>query len=433
MQGIDDKLSYLKDLGVNTLYLNPIFLATTNHKYDTSDYYTIDPHFGTLQTLQKLLADAHASGMRVILDGVFNHTGNDSIYFNQYNRFPVVGAQQSRSSPYYYWYTFSSWPDNPVTFPNASNLPELSESPAVRDFIFQTPDSVAQHWLSAGTDGWRLDAATFKSHHWWQSFRTALKAKFPEDMLICECDLSPVDAIPYLMGNQFDGDMNYRFRDIVLSFFGRGADTQGGFPASASTFLNQMLQMAQEYPLPALSASMNVVDSHDTGRILSTLYGNKAELKEVVAFQATWLGAPAIYYGDEAGMSNAASSDPFYVSRQFFDWQHPDTSLHAYYRTVLAIRRANPALRDGSITPLTLSNGQRIVSYLRHDRTQSVAVAFNDDVNTHTVKLTLSGLRTGTVLTDALTGSTYRVAAGAVSVKLPARSVAILAQPVAAP
>jgi glycosidase len=433
LQGIDDKLGYLKDLGVNTLYLNPIFLARTNHKYDTSDYYSIDPHFGTMETLQKLLSDAHAAGMRVILDGVFNHTGNDSVYFNQYNRFPDVGAYQSQSSPYYPWYTFSSWPSDPATFPNASNLPQLNESPAVKDFIFQKPDSVAQHWLNVGTDGWRLDAATFKSHAWWQSFRAAVKARFPEDVLVCECDLSPIDATSYLMGNEFDGVMNYRFREVMLEFFARGADIQGGFAASATSFFNQLLAIVQEYPLPALYASMNLVDSHDTGRVLSSLRGSKAELQQVITFQATWLGAPAIYYGDEAGMTNAVSPDSSYISRQFFDWQHPDTDLQAYYRSVLHIRQVNPALRDGAITPLVLNNSSRIVSFLRRDSRQSVVVAFNDDAKSHTVKLSLPGVPEGTILTDALSGTAYTVAGGAITLQLQHTSAAILAQAPANP
>lgn len=428
LQGIDDKLGYLKDLGVNTLYLNPIFLASTNHKYDTSDYFTIDPHFGTMQTLQTLLSDAHADGMRVILDGVFNHTGNNSIYFNQYNQFPEVGAYQSQNSRYYPWYTFTSWPDSVVTFPNASNLPQLSESDPVKDFIFRNPDSVAQHWLSAGADGWRLDAATYKSHAWWQSFRASVKAKFPEDVMICECDLSPIDATPYLLGNEFDGDMNYRFRDLILQFFARGGDSQSSFPASSTSFFNQLLSEVQEYPLPALMASMNLVDSHDTGRILTSLGGSKAELKQVITFQATWLGAPAIYYGDEAGMANAPSPDPFYVSRQFYDWQHPDTNMQSYYRSVLHVRQANPALRDGTITPLVLNNNNRIVSFLRHDSSQSVVVAFNDDAKEHSVKLKLPNVRDGTLLSDALSGTDYTVTKDAITVHLQPTSAVILAQ-----
>jgi cyclomaltodextrinase / maltogenic alpha-amylase / neopullulanase len=427
LQGIDDKLGYLKDLGVNTLYLNPIFLAPTNHKYDTSDYLTIDPHFGSMQTLLTLLADAHTAGLRVILDGVFNHTGNDSVYFNQYNRFPGIGAYQSQSSPYYSWYSFASWPGSVLTFPNAANMPQLNESDTVKNFIFRNPDSVAQHWLNAGTDGWRLDAATYKSHAWWQNFRTALKERFPEDVLVCECDLSPIDATPYLMGNEFDGVMNYRFRDLVLQFFARGNDSHNSLPASSTSFFNQLLAVVQEYPLPSLYASMNLVDSHDTGRILTSLRGSKAELKQVATFQATWLGAPSIYYGDEAGMGNAASPDPFYVSRQFYDWQHPDADMQSYYRSVLRIRQANPALRDGTITPLVLNNSNRIVSFLRRDVQESVVVAFNDDTKAHTVKLTLPGLRTGMILTDALSGTGYTVAGGTVTLKLRGTSAAILA------
>jgi cyclomaltodextrinase len=172
---------------------------------------------------------------------------------------------------------------------------------------------------------------------------------------------------------------------------------------------------------------MNLVDSHDTGRILTSLRGSKAELKQVATFQATWLGAPSIYYGDEAGMGNAASPDPFYVSRQFYDWQHPDADMQSYYRSVLGIRQANPALRDGTITPLVLNNSNRIVSFLRRDVQESVAVAFNDDTKAHTVKLKLPGLRTGMILTDALSGTGYTVAGGTVTLKLRGTSAAILA------
>lgn len=426
LQGIIDKLPYLKGLGVNTLYLNPVFLAPSSHKYDTSDYYAIDPHFGTMQTFMALLQAAHANGMHVILDGVFNHTGSDSVYFNEYGRFPSVGAYQAKTSPYFVFYNFENWPTSYDTFPNASNLPQLAENDATKDFVFRQPDSVAQHWLTAGADGWRLDAATYKSHAWWQQFRSAVKARFPDDILICECDLSPRDAVPWLLGNEVDGAMNYRFRDAILRFFGRGSGSAFQLPSTVTGFFNALEAMIEEYPLPALYSSMNVVDSHDTSRILTELRGNKQELRQVATFQMTWLGAPTIYYGDEAGLVDAASPDSSYVSRNFFPWSHPDAALEEYYGRIAAIRMANPALRDGMVAPLVLDNKHRVLAFLRHDVRQSVVVVINDGNASRTVRVKARGIPDGSVLRDALSGKAHRLTGRTLTVRLRARSTAIL-------
>ncbi len=422
LRGIIDKLPYLKSLGVNTLYLNPIFLAPSDHKYDTANYMEIDPRFGTMQDFQDLVTAVHADGMHLILDGVFNHTSSDSVYFNQYRDFDDVGAHNSMSSPYYSWYRFTAWPTAYQEF--ADSLPTLQENDAVKDFIFRQPDSVAQHWLSAGADGWRLDAATYKSHQWWQEFRTAVKAKFPNDILICECDLAPIDAVSYLMGNELDGDMNYRFRDIILSFFAHGAGSSVGVAASAKGFFDNMMSMVEEYPLPALYSSMNVVDSHDTIRIYNALRESIPEVKLVAAFQATWLGAPTVYYGDEAGLGSGDGANPQDYRRPF-PWSNPNTDLQAWYTRVLNIRDQNPALQDGTIAPLELDNAHRIVSFVRKDSKQTVIVVFNDGPTSRNVTLQ-PGKLPATKFTDQIGGKSYTLKNGKVTVSVPAVGVAIL-------
>lgn len=422
LQGILDKLPYLKDLGVTALYLNPIFLAPSNHKYDTSDYFTVDPHFGTTQTLLDLLKAAHDAGIHVILDGVFNHTGSDSIYFNRYGHFLDVGAFQSRQSPYYPWYDFLAWPNSYASFPGADSLPQLNESDPVKDFIFRKPDSVAQHWLGQGADGWRLDAAQEKSHTWWQAFRTAVKSRYPDDILIAEDTAGPIDPTPFIMGNEVDGIMNYNFRDAMLSFFTRGRIGTGG--STARSFVNNLMAMAQDYPPPAILSSMNLVDSHDTERILNDLAGDKNELRLVAALQMTWLGAPTIYYGDEAGQTGATDPD----DRRTFPWDRQDTSLEAYYRELIAVRSANSALQDGNVFPLLADNAHRVVAFLRSDQTQRVVVILNDGGASRTIGLTVPGVANGVKLSDALSGKGYTVSAGKLSAQVAAHRIAILVQ-----
>jgi glycosidase len=420
LQGVIDKLPYLKGLGINTIYLNPIFLAPSNHKYDTANYMEIDPRFGTLDTFKSLLAAAREAGIRVILDGVFNHTGSDSIYFNRFGHFPDVGAYQSQSSPYSPWYTFTSWPTFYRDWSGDDTLPQLNENAPVEDFIFRKPDSVAQYWASLGTGGWRLDAADQKSHAWWQAFRSSFKAAYPDDIMIGEATGGPIDAIPWLLGNEMDGVMNYRFRDDLLGFFAHGQDTQSGFPLTASGFFGQLMSMVEEYPRDALYSSINLVDSHDTTRILTDLGGNKAVLKEVATFQMTWLGAPTVYYGDESGLLGGKDPD----DRRTFPWSSQDSDLEAFYRTVIGIRNAHPALRDGTITPLVLDDAHSVVAFMRKDSADQVAVVLNNGSSAQTVTLKGQG---SAALTDALTGARYTPVNGTVQVSVGAASEAILA------
>jgi glycosidase len=425
LQGIIDKLPYLKGLGVNVLYLNPIFHAGTNHGYDTANYRLIAPHLGTLKTFKTLITDAHKDHMRVILDGVFNHSSSDSIYFNRYGHFAGTGAYQSQSSPYYTWYTFQRWPDQYSSYFGIDTLPQLSEIDAVKSFIYRDANSIAQYWLNMGADGWRLDHAVGKSDSWWQEFRTDLKRRFPNDALICECDNSaPTYGINNLFGNMFDGQMNYPFRSIALSFYARGIQGISGRPFTATQFLNAIVELAAQTPRPAEYASMNVIGTHDTDRALDLVNDRVAEMKQLAAFQMAWLGMPEIYYGDEAGLTGSGSPDT--VKRKPFPWSHPNKRLQSFYRKIIHLRDANAALQDGSVTPLLSDDTNRVVAFLRQDAKQAIPVVVNDGTSAQTVAIPTTGLKSGAKLVDGISGRKYTVTGATLSVHLAATSTAIL-------
>jgi cyclomaltodextrinase len=446
LQGVIDKLNYLQQLGVNALYLNPIFMADSNHKYDTTDYTMIDPHFGNLAVWRELVQKAHALGMHIILDGVFNHTSSDSVYFDRYHTWKTNGADETQSSPYADWYQFTTWPSYNGWF-GVDSLPQLSEQPDVRNFIFagdpnfvqdandaairqqygEQPltvptgaNSVATYWLAQGADGWRLDAADQKSNDWWQAFRTAIKSFDPSAVIIGE---HWGDASNWLLGNQEDGTMNYRFRNAVLGFFDNGGiDPDPGhdsqIPYTASQFDAHLQAVLEAYPLPAVYASLNLLDSHDVGRVLWELGDTpgasadaiaraKQTLRLIVLFQMTWIGAPTIYYGDEAGQAQTtylnSKVDP--GDRRTFPWDHQDTSLEDWYRQWIAVRHANPVLETGSETTLLTDDAHRVVAFLRRQGSHTAVVVLNADGpdQAHTVTLHVPGLPDGAQLTDAAT------------------------------
>ena len=225
LQGVINKLDYLQGLGVTVIYFNPIFDSPSNHGYDTRDYMKIAPRFGDDATWQQLIGKAAKRGIHVVLDGVFNHTGSDSIYFDKYGRYPTVGAYEAQTSPYFSWYTFTNWPTQYKSWSGYDSLPQLAENDAVEQFIFKSKDSVAQHWLGAGAGGWRLDAAEQKGYDYWRAFRTAVKGAYPDALIIGEFWQN---AAPWLGGDQWDGVMNYRFRGATLGFFASRDIRSGG-------------------------------------------------------------------------------------------------------------------------------------------------------------------------------------------------------------
>ncbi len=285
LAGITAKIGDLADLGVTAIYLNPIFAAPSNHRYDTLDYHVIDPALGTQADFEALIAAARAKGIRVILDGVFNHVSSDSPYFDRLHRYPEVGACESASSPYRSWFTFRRpaanepspcAPSTPggadtyyVGWAGFDTIPELVEQPAVNDLVFG-PQGVVQQWLMQGAAGWRLDVMDNLSHGFVKALRVAAKATDPQALVLGE---QWQDASPWLLGNEADSTMDYRFRRAVIGLVnGPTADLDGSIAGlKPSQFASRMASVTEDYPAPAFDALLNLVDSHDTTRILWTL------------------------------------------------------------------------------------------------------------------------------------------------------------------
>jgi len=304
LEGVTEKLDYLKSLGVDAIWLTPIFTARSNHRYDTDDYMHVDPALGGDAAFAALSAAAKAHGIRLILDGVFNHTSSDSRYFDRYHRYPdVVGACETPNSPFRHWYeiTGNDVPCSNYTFFANDTLPQLNHSnAAVRDFIYRSSDSVVRHWTSRGADGWRLDAAQAIDHPWWVDFRSAVKSYAPDAPLIGEDTAGPVDASPYLLGKELDGVMNYRFRDIALGFARstNWTDSSGTVRALTGRETAHAVQaVLADYPPQAAAVSFNLIDSHDTNRALFILNEPPviaAQRLRLAAFlQFTTVGAPS--------------------------------------------------------------------------------------------------------------------------------------------
>ena len=415
LPGITAKLDYLQGLGVTVLYLNPIFDAPSDHGYDTRDYTKIAPHLGTQADYDALIAGAKQRGMHVILDGVFNHTGSDSVYFDRYARYPTVGAYESQTSPYAAWYRFPKWPKWYLTFGNYDTLPALQEVDPVRDFIFRTPDSIAQRWLKAGAAGWRLDAPQYKSETWWRDFRTSVRGAFPDAVLIGEFW---TNATQYLTGDEWDGTMSYRFLDATVGF------VKPEYRVPAEELDNQLASLREDYPPNAILSSMNTIDSHDKERALTVVGGDKNRLRLLALLQFTSAGPPTVYYGDEAGLEGGADPD----DRRAYPWGSEDQALIAYYRALGEARHAVSALRTGSTTTLLVHNDNRLYAYARHDQAGTAVVALNAGSAEQTLDLDLKGLAPdGTVLKDRLSGGTaYTVQGGHIQVKLGAVTGALL-------
>ena len=351
LYGVASKLDYLRDLGVTVLYLSPIADAYSNHKYDTGDYLTVDPTFGGEEALRELVDKAHAMGIRVILDGVFNHVGDDSIYFNRYGKYPTPGAYQGAESPYYNWFSFGSTRDEYESWWGIRNLPRPRKCKEFRDFICK---QVIPKYMHMGIDGYRLDVVDELESDFLDEIVAAVKDIKPDAVIIGEVWEDASNKIAYdtrkryLQGEQLSGVMNYPFRNGLISFL---------TDEDASLLREVTETLYQHYPSATLAHTMNSIGTHDTERILTVLGGDTdfGEPNEVLAVRRmtpeqretavkklicgyTLLcclpGVPCIYYGDEAGMEGY--HDPF--NRRPFPWHSMDIRLHHSFRDVNRLR-----------------------------------------------------------------------------------------------
>ena len=436
LAGITAKLDYLQSLSVTTLYLNPIFEAASNHRYNTADYLAIDPMLGTEEDFRTLCREAHRRGMRVLLDGVFNHTGSVSRYFNADGSYPEVGAAQSRESPYYNWYHFTRWPEEYDAWWGIKTLPAVEENQdSYREFIIRGQDSVVRHWLLCGADGWRLDVADELPDDFITEIRRAMEEEKPGAVLIGEVWEDGSNKIAYdrrrryLLGRETHGLMNYPFRTAALAWL-LGGD--------AGAFRESMEEIREHYPSPAFYSAMNFLGTHDTPRIL-TLLGEEPvpESKEAraearlspagyrLARQRLMLGAlllyafpgsPTVYYGDEAGMQGY--EDP--LNRRTYLWGQEDESLLAWYRRLGQLRRERLSLQVGQIRYLYAAGGGLV---LERQAEAEVTVAA---LNAGAEDLESAIPWAGALATDAMTGQQFLAADGIVRLTLPGRSGVLL-------
>ena len=354
LAGITSKLDDLKALGVTTLYLCPIFESASNHRYNTADYTRIDPMLGTEADFRALCAQARQRGMRVILDGVFNHTGSQSMYFNADGYYPTLGAAQSQDSPWYSWYRFHHWPDSYDSWWGIRTLPAVEESsPSYVDFIIDGKDSIIRRWLRAGASGWRLDVADELPTAFLEAFAAAMRAYKPDCILLGE---TWGDAGRLVSANRLDSAMNYLFRDAAVAWLAKDA-------LSASEFGCRLNRALALYPNETNLRMYNLLDSHDTARFLYEAGGDKARLRLAAALQMTFPGSPAIFYGDEVGLSGP--NDPGCRMAMPWDEEKQDMRLLRWYRQLISLRLASDSLTAGDFHTVLADDAANVYAFSR--------------------------------------------------------------------
>ena len=406
--GVVEHLDYLQDLGITALYLCPIFQSSANHRYHTQDYYRVDPLLGGDPALRRLLDAAHARGMHVILDGVFNHTGRGFFQFNHI-------LENRSKSPYLDWFHVYGWPVYPYTaatgetelsnppanyegWAGLRELPKLNtNTPGVRQFLWD----VAQYWIDFGADGWRLDVPEdINDDPFWQEFRRRVKGANPQAYIVGEIWH---EARRWLQGDQFDAVMNYLFLRGAACFMGQNTLVPGVRnlqhhwtlePMGGHALAEWTEGVLRLYPQAVNEVQLNLLDSHDTPRFLTMVGGDEKALRLAILYQMTYPGAPSIYYGDEIGIGAAPlpqpwdnSTDPSCRPGMIWDEARWNTGLRAYVKRAIALRKAYPVLRRG--TYRTLGGDATLYAYMRQSADDTLLVVLNAGMQDRTVQLPL--------------------------------------------
>ncbi len=390
-RGIAEKMPYIASLGTTILYLNPIGKAFSNHRYDTGDYKTPDPMLGTMEDFQNLCQTAHRYGIKVILDGVYSHTGADSLYFNKYGSFGQGGAYQDAQSPFRSWYNFQSYPDRYASWWGFDTLPTVNKlDTGFLSYIFDGPDSVVEHWLNAGADGFRLDVADELPGEFLLRLKTKLRKLRPDTLLMGEVwedasnKISYNQRCRYFVDGVLDSIMNYPFRTAILDFLWGRDDGRN--------LKNTVMTILENYPKQVVLCNMNLLGTHDTPRILTALVDDFQGSREALAgrtlfkaqkdlaqtrlmlatvLQYTLPGCPSVYYGDEAGCEGG--KDPF--NRRTYPWGRENQDLLAHYRKLGQLRTENSALQIGDTAFLQGGGGR--VSFSRKTEDQEIRIYVN--------------------------------------------------------
>lgn len=445
LEGVRQKLGYLKELGVSVIYFNPIFTASSNHKYNTSDYMSVDPMYGDEKKLAQLCREAKKLGIRIMLDGVFSHVGDDSVYFNRRGYHGEdVGAYKNLNSPYSKWFTFKSWPNDYDCWWGFRTLPNVNEmDDDFRRYILNGEDAVVKHWVRKGTSGWRLDVADELPMEFLRELRREVKSVDKDAAVLGEVweDASHKVAYgelrSYVIGDTLDSTMNYPLRDALIEFLmGRKA---------AGEAKHELDALNQNYPKPFLYALMNMMGSHDRPRILNVLGGNDGNdiprpqrafhhltvedrmmgtLRESMMLRMLMSvpGMPCVYYGDEAGLEGCA--DPF--CRRTYPWGLEDETLMHEYKALIAMRNTNPVMRTGEcryIAPCasvlgvvrTISGGKDVFG--KHTKNAAAVTLINRSSSEHEVYLTTEDFG-GAKAICTEDGEVIHARAGAYSIRL---------------
>jgi len=394
--GVIERLDYLQDLGINAVYFTPIFQSASNHRYHTHDYYHVDPLLGGNAALEELLEAAHQRDIRVVLDGVFNHASRGFFFFNDI-------LENGPYSPWLDWFQIQGWPlsaydgskpANYVSWVNNRALPQFNHAnPTVREYLMQ----VAEYWIQFGIDGWRLDVPNeIAVPGFWQEFRDRVKAINPDAYIVGEIWQ---DARHWLDGTQFDGVMNYLFTGPTIAFVaGDRVDitqvqdrSYEPYPAlNAAAYAAKIEHLLTLYPWDIQLTQLNLLDSHDTARLLTIAQGDTASVELATLLLFTFPGAPSIYYGDEIGLPGALDPDS---RRGFLLQAHWNQEVLTYHKQLIALRHAHPALRTGDYRVL-YANGT-VYAFARQLDSETRIVAVNIGTQAAQVTLDLAGLGVG--------------------------------------
>jgi cyclomaltodextrinase len=433
--GVTEHLDYLEDLGVTALYFNPIFQSAANHRYHTHDYYQVDPLLGGNEAFERMLAACHARGLKVVLDGVFNHASRGFFQFNDV-------LENGAASPWLDWFQFHEHPANAYdhnrppgyrAWVGLHALPAFNtDDPQVREYIMR----IGEYWVRQGIDGWRLDVPfEIRTPGFWAEFRERIRAINPEAYLVGEIWN---DAREWLQGDQFDATMNYQFTGAALAFAGRhrvdertvaGRDYQPWPGITGEEYRQRIDRLISFYPWPIQLAQLNLLDSHDTSRALSVLGGDVRSLELASLLLFTYPGAPSIYAGSEIGVDGALDGDRW--ARKSFPWGHPEAwnrTLLETNRSLIAMRGHYPALRTGAYESVAASADS--YAFVRRSGDSRLLVALNtgDEPDTLTVPLDQlrtewEGVRQVFVLGEP---AVSRETAGSLALELPPRSGTVL-------
>ena len=397
-RGIAEKMDYIASLGTEILYLNPIGKSFSSHRYDTGDYKTPDPMLGTEADFRALCDAAHARNIRVVLDGVYSHTGADSLYFDKYGHFGGTGAYQDQNSPYFSWYQFKKYPDQYVSWWDFDTLPTVNKAdPSFIEYIITGEDSVLAHWLKLGADGFRLDVVDELPDEFVALLKRHLRKLRPDALLMGEVweDASNKTAYGvrrrYFTNGQLDSVMNYPYQKAILKFLRTG---------DSNHLKNAVLTVLENYPRQVALCNMNMLGTHDTPRILTALVDDFDGSREQLAarrlskdqlelakkrlilasvLQFTLPGSPSIYYGDEAGMEGA--KDPF--NRRTYPWGAEDEMLLRHFRYLGQLRKENDALRLGDTEFFLTAEGE--VGFRRTYQGKTVKIYVNQKDCTYAI------------------------------------------------